>query len=240
MVNENDVKSLFSHIDLNEAELVYLNTQAIRLAHTTNLVQEFCKQHPVRKVLDVGPHFLTRCIKELISPELSVSTLGYEYEKLVPSAIIDEHVHYDLTDCVRKKPAVFRSAPFELILFCETIEHLVISPSLVLGFLKELLIDKHGCLVVQTPNAVTLPHRIKMLGGANPYELLREDFEYKGHIREYTMKELQNYGSALRFSAWKKEYGNFWPHLLPRNRILRSLQAAIPSFRQNITIFFKS
>jgi hypothetical protein len=240
MINENDIKSLFSKIDLNQEEQVYLNSQATRLTYTTNLVQEFCNHHPVRKVLDIGPHFLTRCVKEFIRPEISVSTLGYEYPKLVPANIIDEHVHYDLSDCIKKKPAISKNTPFDLILFCETIEHLYISPSLVMDFLRKLLITKNGGLLIQTPNAVTLKKRIKMLFGENPFELLREDFEYKGHIREYTMDEMENYGNTLGFSIWRKAYCNYWPQLRSANKIMRIMEALIPSFRQGITISFKS
>ncbi|MBM4147372.1 MAG: class I SAM-dependent methyltransferase [Nitrospira sp.] len=239
MIYENDIRCLFKNIDLNEGELFYLNTQATRLAYTTNLVQEFCNQYPVRKVLDIGPHFLTRCIKEFIRPEISVSTLGYEYAKLVPPNIIDEHVTYNLTDCIDTKPAIFKNAPFDLIVFCETIEHLFISPSIVLSFIKKLLINKNGGLLIQTPNAVNIAKRIKMFFGENPFELLREDFEYKGHIREYTMDELQKYGSMVGFSVWRKEYRNYWWHL-PTNKILRIMEALVPSFREGIAIFFKS
>ena len=71
MIDESDIKSLFSDVDLNEAELFYLNTQATRLAYTINLVQEFCEQHPVTKILYIGPHFLTRCFKEFLRPEMA-------------------------------------------------------------------------------------------------------------------------------------------------------------------------
>ena len=131
MVIENDIKSIFKTIDLNEAEAFYLSTQAIRLAYTTNLVQELCTRYHIRKVLDVGPHFLTRCIKEFVEPEISVSTLGHEYPKLVPTSIVDEHIQYDLTECMWGKPLTSRNAPFDLILYCEIIEHLFISPNLI-------------------------------------------------------------------------------------------------------------
>ena len=172
MISEHDVKALFSDVDLIEEELFYLNSQAVRLAYTTNMVQEFCNQYNVRKVLDIGPHFLTRCVKSFIRPDISISTLGYEYSKLVPSSIIDEHIHYDLTDCLQKKRVSSRIAPFDLILFCEIIEHLFVSPTLVLSLIKTLLAPKNGGLLIQTPNAVTLTKRIKMLFGNNPFELL--------------------------------------------------------------------
>ncbi|MEW6584547.1 MAG: methyltransferase domain-containing protein [Nitrospirota bacterium] len=239
MVYEQDIESLFSSADLNEAEQFYLRSQATRLAYTVNLVQSFCDEHTVRRILDVGPHFLTRCIKALIKPEVSVSTLGYEYGKVCPPDIVDEHVHYDLTDCMRKKPVHFKNAPFDLILFCETIEHLFIAPRLVLDLLKRLLTDRSGGLLIQTPNAVSIEKRVGMLLGRNPFELLREDFEYKGHIREYTMDELVNFGKALGLSVWRSEYSNYWPHLSP-NRFCRFMQAIAPSFGQGITILFRS
>ena len=53
-----------------------------------------------------------------------------------------------------------------------------------------------GVLVVQTPNAVSLPRRLAMLGGRNPYELIREDATNPGHFREYTAAELRRYAAV--------------------------------------------
>ncbi|MBI4772741.1 MAG: hypothetical protein HY788_00935 [Deltaproteobacteria bacterium] len=239
MIQADDIRSLFSNVELLDRERHYLDTQAIRLSYVVNLVQEFCNQHTVHKILDVGPHFLTRCVKEFIMPEVSVSTLGYEYPKLMPLDLVDEHVRYNLVDSIDNKPVVFNKAPFDLILFCETIEHIYISPNHVLSLLVALLKKPEGGLLIQTPNAVSLNKRLMMLRGLNPFELLREDFEFKGHIREYTMGELVNYGLNVGLSVWRKAFCSYWPHLCT-NAIERSMQTLLPPLRPGLTVFFRS
>jgi hypothetical protein len=232
-----DVKALFRDIDLNEEERFYLSSQAARLAYACNLVQKYCSERKVTTVLDIGPHFLTRCIKMLIRPEIKLSTVGFEYPKLVPRTLVEEHVHYDLTQVVQGKPATFAAAPFDLILFCETIEHLTVSPAHLLSGISSVLARPRGGLLIQTPNAVTLSKRIGMLRGRNPFELLHEELEFKGHIREYTMAELLAYGAAAGFSVWHREYCDYWA-AHTRNPVVRLLERAVPSFRRGLTVFF--
>lgn len=238
ILTENDIRALFSTIDLNEEEYVYFDFHAQRLAYTTNLVRDYCNEHSVLKLLDVGPHFLTRCIIEFVGAEISISTLGWEYPKLVPAELIDEHVTFNMIEC-ENKTVVFNNRPFDLIVFSEIIEHLNISPDLVLGFMKKLLLNKGGGLLIETPNAAFLRNRIELLFGRNPFQLLHDDKKFKGHIREYTMNELEEYGGKHGFSIWRKEYFNYL--LDPSsNKIKRIMETVIPSFRQGITVFFIS
>ena len=85
---------------------------------------------------------------------------------------------------------------YELIIMAEVIEHLYTSPSLVLGFLQSLL-RPGGLLIVQTPNALAIGRRFKMLLGRPPFELIRENPYNPGHFREYTARELEKYGRQL-------------------------------------------
>jgi hypothetical protein len=75
-----------------------------------------------------------------------------------------------------------------------------------------------------------------MLFGANPFELLREENGFKGHVREYTMHELERFGTACGFSVLRREYCNYWAHLFPANPLLRVLEISVPSFRSGLTI----
>ena len=59
---------------------------------------------------------------------------------------------------------------YELIIMAEVIEHLYTSPSLVPGLLQSLL-RPGGLLIVQTPNALAIGRRFKMLLGRHPFEL---------------------------------------------------------------------
>ena len=78
---------------------------------------------------------------------------------------------------------------YDLVVFAEVIEHLHTSPVHTLAFVRGLLADA-GVLILQTPNAASLPKRLKLLAGRNPYELIRADGGNPGHFREYTLAEL--------------------------------------------------
>ena len=55
---------------------------------------------------------------------------------------------------------------YDAVLFCEVLEHLHISPRYVFPFLRDLL-KPSGILVIQTPNAVTVGNRVKLVAGRN-------------------------------------------------------------------------
>ena len=122
---------------------------------------------------------------------------------------------------------------FDLITFCETIEHLYTSPTLVLAFLKGLLRPGPGVgILIQTPNAASLLKRRDLLLGRNPNELIRTQRTNPGHFREYTMNELLNYAAEAGLTVWHAEYCSYWPAKGPVQRLLEG----IPSLRQGITI----
>ena len=89
---------------------------------------------------------------------------------------------------------------YDLVVFAEVIEHLHTSPVHTLGFVRGLLADA-GVLILQTPNAASLPKRLKLLAGRNPYELIRPDGGNPGHFREYTLAELEAYARQARFQV---------------------------------------
>ena len=69
--------------------------------------------------------------------------------------------------------------PYDVIVFAEVIEHLYTAPELVLPYLRELLV-LGGVLLLQTPNAVSLRKRAKLLLGVNPFERIRTERDNPG------------------------------------------------------------
>ncbi len=136
------------------------------------------------RFLDVGASSLT----SLLTSELKVSvdSLGLEADHQTNDV---RHYQFDLNEAQRREHWRTDLGPYDVIVFAEVIEHLYTAPELVLAYLKELLKPK-GVLVVQTPNAVALRKRAKMLLGMNPFERIRADRSNPGHFREYTRPEL--------------------------------------------------
>jgi hypothetical protein len=216
---------------------LYLDTHSRRLAYAMNAIRDYKEQYPVKKLLDIGPHILTRCIIEFF-PDIEVSTLGWRFkhtERLIPADLFKEHIQYDLNDAGVKAIQSTQS-PFDLIVFSETIEHLYTSPATVLIELKKLLTPK-GAILIQTPNAAKLISRWALLRGRNPYELIRQDRTNPGHFREYTLDELKRYAMQTGFSVVAAEYCNYWSHPHP---IVGKIESAVPSFRQGISLLIQN
>jgi SAM-dependent methyltransferase len=235
------ILSLFAGFDLNVAEREYLDGQAARLAYVRNLVQGYCAaQAGNADLLDIGPHFLTRCLAETIMPRPRISTIGAEYPKLMPPARVAQHASINLNDCA-EAALPFAAHSFDIVTICEVIEHLFVPPDVVLSFLRPLLKPPDGVLIVGTPNAVSISKRLKMLLGENPFQQLFANYrEGWGHIREYTMQELRHLGAQAGLKTVFEEYCDYWPqYLFPGAEEITSLEREVPRFRTGLTIVYK-
>lgn len=178
---------------------------------------------------------LSYCTLKLVQPTPLIFTMGFLNERLFPLKLAKKHFELDLNDCMSVSQHTIEDR-FDLIIFSETIEHLYTSPTTILGFLSGLLKNEPGSgILIQTPNAVNIRKRFKMLLGRNPYELIRTDRTNPGHFREYTMKELEQYGKDAGFQTEFAHYCSYWPVSNPFIRLAN----LIPSFRQGMTVFFK-
>ncbi len=97
---------------------------------------------------------------------------------------------------------------FDFIMLSEVLEHLI--PSDIPGVLKEIkrVLKKDGYLVITTPNIASLLKRINLLRGKNPIEFdlrLHEEATF-GHIREYTMNELEQIVMDQNFKLERKDF----------------------------------
>jgi hypothetical protein len=119
--------------------------------------------------------------EELACP---VDTLGLQPDERGGEA---SHYHADLNH----PDALPADLPrYDLVVFAEVLEHLHTAPAPVLAALARRLTDE-GTLLLQTPNAASLPKRLKLLFGRNPFEPLRGNPLDPGHFREYTLGELR-------------------------------------------------
>ena len=146
------------------------------------------------RVLEIGPSPLGALIASTLGR--AVDSLGLEPEADGPRG---HHFHFDLNRCpdATGPSGIPR---YDLVVFAEVIEHLHTSPVHTLGFVRGLVADG-GTLLLQTPNAASLPKRLKLLAGRNPYELIRPDGANPGHFREYTLAELEAYARQARFEV---------------------------------------
>lgn len=80
---------------------------------------------------------------------------------------------------------------FDLILFCEVLEHMTDNPLLALAEIKRVL-KPGGALVLTTPNAVRIENVARLIAGENLYDPYSAYGPYGRHNREYTVVELEH------------------------------------------------
>lgn len=89
---------------------------------------------------------------------------------------------------------------FDLVLFCELLEHLPTDATHALVECHRVLNDG-GWLLLTTPNAVRLDNVAKMVEGRNVYGPLSGYGVYGRHNREYTVEELEALLSEIGFAV---------------------------------------
>jgi len=181
------VIAAFADADLTEEERWYLAYNSVRYAHTIKRLRELLADGPENPLLlDVGPGFQTQLMRREF-PGARVDELGFGPTDSLPEGSV-RHV-YDLnqTRFGEGRPEL---EGYDVIVMSEVIEHLWAGPVGVLRFLADGL-DQGGHLIVQTPNAVALHKRIKVLLGRNSIAPLPEgDWPGRPHLHEYTLGEL--------------------------------------------------
>ncbi len=216
----------------------YTESHSKRYAYLLNtigkLLEETWGKTKSLEVLDIGPGFQTRLLKAVF-PAFEIDTLGFADP---PRAgflrdIVRHHYEFDLNDFQfdNCNPDLDR---YDIILFCEVIEHLYTMPEKVLRHLKPHL-KPNGLLIIQTPNAVSWRHRLKMLIGRNPFARITT---YRmGHYREYTAKELCEIAALTGFQVRSLRLENYFGlHKRPITALIDNLLWPVAGLRSGITI----
>jgi trans-aconitate methyltransferase len=188
------------------------------------------------KVLDIGSSMFTLRLADIFE---DVATLGLPDARDLICTMPDKirHIAFNLNDA--RDPDLWIELPrFDLIVFAEVIEHLPTAPQQVLRFLANGL-SSQGFLVVQTPNAVSLDKRMKMLAGINPYEMIREEWTNPGHFREYTKSELLCLAKESGFEAVRHEFRSYFRSPRLGMRLVDFLVKPFPRLRRGQTAVFR-
>lgn len=83
----------------------------------------------------------------------------------------------------------FDDATFDVVVFCEVLEHLTMNPMAAMSEISRVLAPD-GVLVLTTPNAARLENVVALLEGRNLYDPYSAYGPYGRHNREYTRHEL--------------------------------------------------
>ncbi|MGC8622312.1 MAG: class I SAM-dependent methyltransferase, partial [Caldisphaera sp.] len=89
--------------------------------------------------------------------------------------------------------SIYPSKKYDLIIFTEVLEHLMIDDKKVIEALW-MMLNENGILLLSVPNALTLKNRLKVIFGKNPYwpksDIVKGVYGGYGHIREYAFSEI--------------------------------------------------
>ena len=201
-----------------------------------DLLSRMSKPTGGQRVLDIGPRVEVGLLHRL-DPSLRVDILGLN-AGVFPLNEGETFFKVDLTDVDADGPRP-PLGEYHAILMAEVIEHLWTAPSLILPWLRTLLIPG-GYFVVQTPNAANLPNRLRLLMGRQPFEMLSADPAIRGHIREYTINELVREGTNAGFEVVSVRTANYFNTGSRSNDIYRRLARILPrSLRSGITVVYR-
>jgi SAM-dependent methyltransferase len=207
---EDQLRTVMSSLRIDggtEAELAaYLADAFWRFLHTWGLAR-----HEQGRALELGanPYFITWLLDQFSDLDLElanyfgddrvemVQTLGFttlageKIEKPLRSSLFnmeEDRFPYD-------------DDSFDAVLFCEIIEHLLMSPLHALGEIHRVL-KPSGLLVLTTPNVARLGNVLSLVAGENIYDPYSGYGPYGRHNREYTLHELVH---LLRFAGFTVE-----------------------------------
>jgi SAM-dependent methyltransferase len=190
---------------------------------------------PGVRVLDIGLSALPRILRREF-PQIKVSTLGFVDQRYwTPGEW--PHIECDLNDPAFPWTTIGK---YDVIILGEVLEHLYSPPQKTLHSLRSIL-QPTGHLLIQTPNAVSLEKRIKVVCGMNPYEMIRDDSRNPGHYREYTVRELIGLARGSGFSVSSLAVKNYFnPEHLPARVYNRICYMLPPSLRDGITLVLRA
>jgi len=181
----------FALDDAPAAELSnYLNEDFLRFVHTLALVPE-----GQQRLLEIGanPYFTTLLLKKFRQHDIHCTNYfgihGGGGRQTMNNAGAGESFTFDfLNNNVDVEDLPFEGH-FDIVLFCEVIEHLVGDPLGALLRIKEKLAPG-GTLILSTPNVNRLENISKMMAGQNMYDPISGYGVYGRHNREYNKHEL--------------------------------------------------
>lgn len=204
--SEGALRELVTSIRVEDAPPDELKTYAEsdfrRFAYTLGLVPEKSGQ----RLLELGanPYFITTLLHKFRKSELHLANFfGHkerEGKQKVTIRQTGEVIEYSYKQFnIEEDIFPYPDNLFDVVLFCEIIEHLLSDPVHALVEIKRVL-KPGGILVLTTPNVTRLDNVRKVIAGENIYDPYSGYGPYGRHNREYTQEDLFNLLSANGFS----------------------------------------
>jgi SAM-dependent methyltransferase len=218
-----------------DSDAAYRAYHARRYATLLDVVRTQLAGVEAPRILDVGPNAQTELLRRETTAAV-VDTLGYEHPHYTGGG---RHVEVDL-DATDADGIPQGDSSYDAVVMAEVIEHLHTAAPTVLRYLAGWL-RPGGVLVLQTPNAVALHKRLRMLAGRNPYEPIRSTPRNPGHFHEYTLGELTDAAAAAGLVPSGRLTANYFGDSgTAAYRLYAALGPVLPeSLRHGITMWLR-
>jgi SAM-dependent methyltransferase len=137
---------------------------------------------------------------------------------------------------VERETFPYPEQTFNVVLFCEILEHLLIDPSAALSEIHRVL-RPGGYLLVTTPNVLACQNVLKLAVGQNIYDRYSGYGIYGRHNREYTPQEVMELLQSCGFDIMTVRVEDIHPHTTLIVRLLKGLRQ---QWRDNIFILARA
>jgi SAM-dependent methyltransferase len=173
----------------------YLGNSVERFRITMAMLPELSSD---ARILELGanPYFLTRLLRERGLTVVCANWFGEAWAEAGSnrqtvteggSPTTYEFAHFNM----ERDPFPFADDSFDLVLFCEILEHLPVDPVHPLAEIHRVL-KPGGLMLLTTPNAARWDNVARMLRGDNVFGPLSGYGVYGRHNREYTQGEVED------------------------------------------------
>lgn len=213
----------------------YAHADIERFIHTLGLVPE----HATGRALEIGANpYFTTLLFMAFRPKLKMELVNYiggEVRQLM------QHVSFPGFDGVpedvdmvyqnanlEEHTLPFEDETFEVVLFCEVLEHLTIDPLRAMLELKRVL-KPGGQLVLTTPNVARLENVSAFVEGRNIYDPYSHYGAHGRHNREYTRHELVSLLNHCGFEVERSYTANVHDDIAANGEHVSTINAAIHS-----------
>ena len=167
-----------------------------RFVYTLGLTENL-KGHCLE--LGANPYFTTMLLRQFTDLKLTLANYFDDalsaqesqtvlYKSLQDGRLLSQDFSYHHFN-LERDIFPFADESFDVVIFAEIIEHLLMDPCKVLREIKRVL-KPGGNLILTTPNVARLENVTKLLAGANIYDPYSGYGPYGRHNREYNLHEL--------------------------------------------------
>ena len=216
-------------LSISEGIMDYGKRHLRRIFETMNLIPKSSKKLKVLEI-GIGRGILAMFVKRYFGYEVWGIDIERKDTKFLKPFFKHAGIHFVLCDITRD-PLPFPDKSFDVVLFCEVLEHLRGDPLKVIKEVRRVLKDK-GVLILTTPNLASLRKRLLLALGKSPHMLDFTKESYKTHFREYTVDELMNLLTNGGFNISKV----YMSSCTVKNKLYKIVTYFLPRFRPTIMI----